>query len=62
MMKVSVDPDLCTGCELCEDIAPDVFEMKDDIAVAKVETVPEDAEESAQEAADSCPSEAISIE
>jgi ferredoxin len=62
MMKVSVDPELCTGCELCVDIAPDVFEMRDDIAAVKVDTVPEDAEESVQEAVDSCPSEAIAIE
>ncbi|MBN1320939.1 MAG: 4Fe-4S binding protein, partial [Thermoleophilia bacterium] len=22
-----VDPDLCTGCGICEDICPDVFEV-----------------------------------
>ncbi|HPN34698.1 MAG TPA: ferredoxin [bacterium] len=61
-MKAKVDPDLCTGCELCVDTAPDVFEMKDDVAVAKVEVVPTVAEEAAKEAAESCPAEAISIE
>jgi ferredoxin len=25
-----VDPDLCTGCGICEDICPDVFEVADD--------------------------------
>ncbi|MBC8181259.1 ferredoxin [candidate division KSB1 bacterium] len=62
-MKATVDPDLCTGCELCVDECPDVFEMNDDdLAVVKVDVVPADAEESAQEAADDCPSEAITIE
>jgi len=61
-MKAKVDPDLCTVCELCVDTAPDVFEMKDDVATAKVEVVPTVAEEAAKEAAESCPAEAISIE
>src|SRR5680860_732020 len=25
-----VDPELCTGCGICEDICPDVFEIGDD--------------------------------
>ncbi len=61
-MKAVIDPDLCTGCELCVDTCPEVFEMQDDIAVVIVDEVPEDAEEAAQESADSCPSEAITIE
>lgn len=61
-MKASIDPDLCTGCEVCVDTCPDVFEMEDDLAVVKVDVVPADAEEDAQEAADSCPSEAITLD
>jgi ferredoxin len=62
-MKATVDPDLCTGCEVCVDTCPEVFEMNDDdLAVAIVDVVPADAEESAQEAADDCPAEAITIE
>ena len=60
-MKASVDPDLCTGCELCVDTAPEVFEMQDNVAVAIVETVPEGAEDATKEAAESCPAEAIKI-
>ncbi|MBN1999576.1 ferredoxin [candidate division KSB1 bacterium] len=61
-MKATIDADLCTGCELCVDTCPEVFEMQDDVAVVIVDEVPEDAEDAAQESADNCPSEAISIE
>jgi ferredoxin len=47
---------------LCEDTCPEVFEMKDDIAVVKVSKVPEDLIESCKEAADGCPVEAITCE
>ncbi len=61
-MKATVDQDLCTGCGLCESTCPEVFEMQDDVAVVKVDTVPKDAEESCQQAAEDCPVEAISCE
>lgn len=61
-MKAKVDANLCTGCELCTNICPDVFEMKGDVASVKVSIVPPSAEDSCREARDSCPVEAISIE
>ncbi len=61
-MKVKIDADSCTGCELCVDTCPEVFEMADDVAVAKAAEVPADVEESAREAAESCPVECIEIE
>jgi len=61
-VKVKVDPDLCTGCGLCEDTCPDIFEMGDDTATVKVETVPEDLEDCARQAAEDCPAEAIIVE
>ncbi len=62
-MKVTVDESLCSGCGVCEEMAPDVFEMNDSgVVVAKVNPVPEDLQASAQEAADGCPSGAITVE
>jgi ferredoxin len=61
-VKATVDEDLCTGCGLCESTCPEVFELQDDLAVVKVDTVPKDAEESCKQAAEDCPVEAISCE
>lgn len=61
-MKAIVDADTCTGCELCVDTCPEVFEMDDDKAKVKVDPVPPEVEESCREAADDCPVEAITIE
>lgn len=60
-MKAKVDPNLCTACELCVQTCPEVFKMEGDTAVAYVNPVPKENEATAQEAADSCPVEAITI-
>ena len=61
-MKVKVDESLCTGCGLCVDTCPEVFEMGDSVAAVKMETVGKDVEAKAREAAEGCPVEAIDIE
>lgn len=61
-MKVRIDPELCTGCELCIDTCPAVFEVKDGLAVAKVNPVPPEKEENCRTASSDCPSEAIVID
>jgi ferredoxin len=61
-MRVTVDQDLCEGCAICVDTCPEVFEMDDeDTAKVKLETVPPEVEDDCREAADQCPTEAITI-
>ena len=61
-MKVTVDQDTCIGCGLCPETCPEVFEMKEDKAIAKVVEVPESECGCCRQAADECPVEAIVVE
>jgi ferredoxin len=58
-MALKVDTDLCTGCGLCAQICPEVFEMGDDgyshVIKGAAETLP-----CVEEAIDQCPVGAIS--
>ncbi|HLR36033.1 MAG TPA: ferredoxin [Tissierellales bacterium] len=62
-MKAEVNKDLCIGCELCPSICPEVFSMDDDgLAVAIDEELDDNVIDSAKEAEDSCPVDAITVE
>jgi len=61
-MRVTVDEESCIGCELCAETCPEVFEMADDKAGAKLDEVPEEFADTCREAAEDCPVEAIQIE
>ena len=61
-MKAIVDQGTCTGCGLCVDSCPEVFEMGDDTAKVIMSQVSASVADSCREAAENCPVEAISIE
>lgn len=61
-MRVRVDEDACVGDGTCVEVCPEIFEMRGDVAIAKMEEVPDEHEDSCREAAESCPVEAILIE
>ena len=60
-MKVHIE-DTCTACGLCVDTCPQVFQMGSDKAEVIVDEVPAEFEDTAQQAADECPVEAIIVE
>ena len=39
-MRAVVDADTCTGCGLCTETCPEIFDMTDDLATAKPGDVP----------------------
>jgi ferredoxin len=53
--------DECTSCELCADIAPDVFEVPDKMIV-KPNADLDSNETDIREAVDNCPTQVIKIE
>ncbi|MDU2673876.1 MAG: ferredoxin [Clostridium sp.] len=62
-MKANVDKETCIGCGMCPSICPEVFDMDDDgKAHTIVDEVPEGKEDETQDAADSCPVTAISVD
>jgi len=64
IMKATVDIDLCIGCGLCEATCPEVFKLDEDEghSMVIVETIPASAEACAEEARDTCPVDAITID
>ena len=59
-MKVKVNQEACIGCGACTSVADDLFEINDDgLSTAKVDKVPEDKEQAAKDAIETCPTGAI---
>jgi ferredoxin len=61
-MKVKVNPELCCGTGLCENTCPEVFELKKGISTIKVDNIPAEAQYRCKQAAQGCPTKAISVE
>ena len=61
-MKVKVDPSLCTAQGMCIELCPEVFELASEIAEVKMNPVRKECEKACREAAESCPTGAITIE
>lgn len=63
MRRVLVDHDECIGCGQCEQICPEIFELRDDgLAYVINERPSEDLTSEADEAIEECPTAAISWE
>ena len=59
-MEVKVDQDLCISCGLCVSSCPEIFVWNEnEKAETPNEPVDQEFEECVQEAADSCPTDAI---
>jgi len=59
-MRAVVETDLCIGCGLCADTCPEVFAMLDDgYSHPIVEEVPHEEYDCVAEAAEICPTAAI---
>jgi len=61
-LHAEVDQDLCISCGTCIDVCPDVFEWNDDEkAHSVVDEIPPELEDQASEAAENCPTDAITV-
>ncbi len=62
-MRIVVDYDLCESNAVCMEVAPEVFEVRDDdFLYVLQEEPPEELREKMDEAARRCPKQAIKIE
>lgn len=62
-MKVTVDFDLCASTGTCMQVCPEVFEVRSDgFLYILQEEPPDELSASVNEAADLCPTGAISVE
>ncbi|MEA3506577.1 MAG: ferredoxin [Elusimicrobiota bacterium] len=58
-MKITIDRDLCIGCELCASLAADVFSMDEDDKAEVTGEITEENKDDVCDSISSCPTEAI---
>lgn len=62
-MKITVDYDVCASTGGCMQIAPEIFEVRNDGYLYVLQEEPAEAlRQKAEEAADMCPTAAITVE
>lgn len=62
-MKPTIDPGLCIGDGICEDICPEVFELREDGLAYVIDDEPaESLWAKVEEATRECPTDAIVLE
>ncbi len=62
-MKPTIDHELCIGDGICEDICPDVFELRSDGLAYVIDAEPaESLWPKVEEASNECPTDAIFLE
>jgi ferredoxin len=60
--RIVVDYDLCESNAICMQVAPDIFEVRDDDFLYVLNETPEDeARERCEEAVNRCPKQAIKL-
>ena len=60
-VRVTVDQDMCVGCESCADTQPDLFRMHGLVSRPQSEEVPEEQAKQLLQAEDACPVGAITV-
>ena len=61
-MRPEIDESLCIGDAICVDICPEVFELRDDNLAHVINEDPSpNLEDRVREAADACPTSAITV-
>lgn len=63
-MKIHVNRDLCDGNGVCMGIAPEVFDLDDDLILHLIEPIPDDPDVQARvrQSVTSCPVLALTVE
>lgn len=63
MTKISINQETCIGCGACTAVAPEIFELDNELMKAKVKKQPANDSElqQAREGADTCPVQAIKV-
>ena len=61
-MKIIVEPEVCQRHGLCSFLAPEVFNLRDDLELEYVQEPDTAFREAVEEAAQACPTQAIQVD